>query len=312
MQTLKELAADYKAERISRESYWTAMQARHLQLRQYQDLIAGTDVGSIEIHPDELRIVTRECIAMAWQPEDLRTAPNVLVDYGVYEPEESPVLLASAAGAQVVFDIGANAGFYSLHWLSRLAQGGQVHAFEPVPSTYARLARNVELNSAADRIHINNFGMGDEPKKISIFLPEFSGSGAASIKNLHPEEKSIEVEVSIDTLDRYFAAAKLDRLDLVKVDVEGAELMVLQGGRQTLSRHQPLLFLELLRKWSKPFGYHPNDVIALLSEFGYDCCSFENGKLIRFHTVTDETRQTNFFFAHPQKHGAWLARHGLG
>src|ERR1700733_9236377 len=114
MQTLKDVAADYKADHISREDYWTLMQARHVQLHQYQELIAGTDVNSIEIHPGELRIVTREGVTMAWQPEDLRTAPNVLVNYGVYEPEESPILLGSAAGAHVVFDIGANAGFYSL------------------------------------------------------------------------------------------------------------------------------------------------------------------------------------------------------
>src|SRR4029079_11012292 len=117
----------------------------------------------------------------AWQPEDLRTAPNVLVDYGVYEPEESPFLLAAGKGAGVIFDIGANAGYYSVHWASRLAPGGSIHAFEPVPSTYARLVRNVDLNKLEGVIRRNNFGLGDVAKTISIFLPEFSGSGAASI-----------------------------------------------------------------------------------------------------------------------------------
>ena len=287
------------------------MQARHIQLRQYQELIAGTDVASIEIHPEELRIVTRENISMAWQPEDLRTAPNILVDYGVYEPEESPFLLDAATGAHVVFDIGANTGFYSLHWVSRMAPGGSIHAFEPVPSTYAWLVRNVALNELEGVIRANNFGIGDEVKTISIFLPEFSGSGAASIKNLHPEEKSIEVEAKIDTLDHYFPTTNLTRLDLMKVDVEGAELFVLKGGRETLARHKPLLFMELLRKWSKPFGYHPNDAIALLGELGYRCYALEGERLVRFHTMTDETANTNFFFAHPEKHQNWLAAHDL-
>jgi hypothetical protein len=52
---------------------------------------------------------------------------------------------------------------------------------------------------------------------------------------------------------------------LIKADVEGAELLVVQGGLQTIAKYRPLIFLELLRKRSKPFGYHPNDVIQLLA-----------------------------------------------
>ena len=69
--------------------------------------------------------------------------------------------------------------------------------------------------------------------------------------------------------------------------------------------------MELLRKWSKPFGYHPNDVIELLRRLGYDCYTFEGSGLARFNTMTEDTRQTNFFFAHPEKHRTWLAANGL-
>lgn len=246
---------------------------------------------------------------MSWQPEDLRTAPNVLVDYGTYEPEDSPFLLEAAKGAQVVFDIGANAGFYSLHWASRLASDGVIHAFEPVPSTYGRLAHNVTLNNLGRVIRTNNFGLGDEMKSVSIFLPEFSGSGAASMKDLHPDETSIQVEVRIDTLDSYFQGAGLSRLDLAKIDVEGAELLVLKGGQKTLAQAKPLLFMELLRKWSKPFGYHPNDVVSMLGEMGYRGYTVDEGRLVICGEITDDTVQTNFFFAQPDKHANWLAAH---
>jgi hypothetical protein len=93
----------------------------------------------------------------------------------------------------------------------------------------------------------------------------------------------------------------------MKIDVEGAELLVLQGGRETLARHKPLMFMELLRKWAKPFGYHPNDVIALLSREGYRCYSHQDGKLARFTEMTDESCETNFFFAHPERHQQWMA-----
>ena len=311
MKSLKTVIEEFQSGQIVREDFWHAMQERHLRLREYQDLIAGTNVDSIEIHGDELRLRTREGISMVWHPEDISTVPNALVNYGVYEPIESTYLLEAGCGSHVIFDVGANVGFYSLHWASRLAPGGTIHAFEPVPSTFAWLRRNVALNNLESIIQANHFGLAEEPKTLSIFLPKFSGSGAASIKDLHPEEGSVQVEVQVDTLDRHFSASGLKRLDLIKVDVEGAELFVLQGGRRTIEEHRPLIFLELLRKWSRPFGYHPNDVIQMLGKIGYRCYTFDEGRLVPFQEMTEETIQKNFFFAHPDVHRRWLSAHDL-
>jgi hypothetical protein len=131
------------------------------------------------------------------------------------------------------------------------------------------------------------------------------------MRDLHPDEDSVKVEAQVGTLDDYFADAGLDTLDLVKVDVEGAELLVLKGGMKTIGEHRPILFLELLRKWSKPFGYHPNDVIALLGGLGYGCYTHDEGRLVRFASMTDESVQTNFFFANPERHTGWLAANGI-
>lgn len=297
--------------KISREDFWRRMQGWHLGLRQYQSLIGSGAVGAIEITAEELRVVTRAGVKLVWYPEDLRTAPNVLVNTGEYEPVEFAALAAAARGAEVIFDIGANIGYFSLHWASDLAPGGTVHAFEPVPTTFQRLARNVALNDLGGKIVTNNKGVGSEPATLSFYLPDFSGSGAASSRNLHPEENSAVFEAEVTTLDSYFGAAGLDRLDLVKVDVEGAELLVVKGGLATIEAHKPILFLELLRKWSKAFNYHPNDVLSLLRSIGYECFAHDDGVLTRFGEMTDKTVQTNFFFAHPARHGAWLAECGL-
>ena len=90
--------------------------------------------------------------------------------------------------------------------------------------------------------------------------------------------------------------------------MEGAELLVLQGGIASIERFKPLLFLELLRKWSKPFGYHPNDVISVLAEIGYRCYTFDAHTLVPVPRITDETVQTNFFFADPDRHADWISR----
>jgi FkbM family methyltransferase len=311
MSSLKTVATQFREGRIARDDFWSTMRDRHRQLREYQDLIADTTVDSITIQGDALHVRTREGVSMVWDPDDMGTAPNVLVNYGSYESEESLYLLGAAAGAHVIFDIGANVGFYSLHWASRLAPGGTIHSFEPVPSTFSWLVRNIALNNLEDVIRANNIGLGETPTTASLFLPDFTGCGAASMKNLHPSEHSREVTIEIDTLDHYFSAAGLRRLDLLKADVEGAELSVLQGGRDTISEYRPLIFLELLRKWSQPFGYHPNDVIEMLREFGYRCYTFGDGGLVPFAFMSEETSQKNFFFAHPDVHGDWLRTNAL-
>ena len=131
------------------------------------------------------------------------------------------------------------------------------------------------------------------------------------MKNLHPEEASLEVEVRFGTLDEYFSANKLDRFDLLKADVEGSEILVLRGGRRTIEEFRPLIFLELLRKWSRPFGYHPNDAIRMLGNIGYRCFTFGKEGLIPFHEMNEETIEKNFFFAHPLVHRDWLSGQGL-
>jgi FkbM family methyltransferase len=309
--TLRQVFDQAKRGVLPRDEYWKAMQARYVELRQYQGLIAGNDVRSIEIAADEMWVVTGDGVAMVWDPEDTRTAPNMLINHGDFEPGESRLLLSAGEGAKVIFDVGANAGYYSLHWCSRIHPEGRIHAFEPVPQTFSRLVRNVARNGLEKQIRISNIGLGNEITTTSFFLPKFSGSVAASAKNLHPEEENIEVVVHIDTLDRYFGMQGLNRLDLMKVDVEGAELFVVKGGLDTLNRHKPLVFMELLRKWSKPFGYHPNDVIGLFADMGYACYALADGKLATFAKMTDETTQTNFFFAHPAKHKDWLTRNGF-
>lgn len=311
MRSIQQVQEAFDKNEIVREDFWLEMQNAHLVLRQHQKLIAGSEVSEIRITPDELVVMTRDGTALAWQPEDLRTAPNVLVNTGEYEPLESAALSIAAKDAKLICDIGANVGYYSVTWARLLGEGGQIHSFEPVPTTFSRLVRNVELNGLEKRVFTNNCGLGDEAGTLTMYVPRFSGSGAASLKNLHEDEGAVEVQVPVDTLDAYFSSNKLGAFDLAKIDVEGAELMVVNGGSNAIRQHKPLLFLELLRKWSKPFGYHPNDLIGLLRGWGYGCYAFSEGRLDSFDTMTDETMQTNFFFAHPDRHSAWLAAHDL-
>lgn len=304
----------YRSQELDRDVYWKAMARHHTALRDYQALLRGGVVRKIEIGDDDLRIETRSGVRMIWAPEDIRSAPNVAVNHAVYEAAESPFLMHAASGSKLIFDIGANAGWYSLHFAQASKVQGRpvaIHAFEPVPSTYSFLARNVALNGLSDIIRANNFGLAEAVKDLTIFLPGFSGSGAASLCNLHPEETSQQIPCHFETLDLYARANGLAGADLIKVDVEGAELMVLQGGLDLIGRDRPILFMELLRKWSAPFGYHPNDVFSLCRGLGYRIYAIREDQgrpsLLSIEKMTDETEETNFAFLVPGTHDWALA-----
>ena len=135
-----------------------------------------------------------------------------------------------------------------------------------------------------------------------MFVPTTSGSPAASLNELHPGEGSRKVQARFTTLDAFAEKNAITNIDLIKCDVEGAEFRVLKGGAATIAKMRPAIAIELLRKWSKAFGYHPNDVIDFLAAIGYECWGIGERDLTRITRVTDETLETNYVFLDPQRH----------
>jgi hypothetical protein len=147
----------------------------------------------------------------------------------------------------------------------------------------------------------HNFGLSDEEKDLTFyFLPE--GSGNASSTNLSEREDIEKIVCHVEVLDVAASRLNLPRVDFIKCDVEGAELFVFRGGKKLLERDKPIIFSEMLRKWSAKFAYHPNQIIQLLADFGYRCFTAKGEKLIEFFSMNEETVETNFFFLHSTKH----------
>jgi hypothetical protein len=98
--------------------------------------------------------------------------------------------------------------------------------------------------------------------------------------------------------DDFVARERIKRVDLIKCDVEGAELFVLRGAAQVIERDKPIVFLEMLRKWARQFDYHPNDIIGLLAASGYRCWAIGEHALREIEAVDDDTAETNYVFLH--------------
>ena len=302
IETFSYLKNEFEIGRISREEYWGGVKlflleiALFSQKQEKYSLEMETKQGEVFLNI-KISESSEGKVSMILIPDDIRSVPFTAVAHGFYEPFQADILVELGKRSDTFIDIGANMGFYSL---SLCKENPSLHSysFEPNPNVFNILNSNIKLNKFDGRISTYNIGLSDTNEKLTLFEPTFSGSGAASLRELHVEEgPHIEFLVEVKKLDEF----KLQKIDLIKIDVEGNEYSVLMGSLETILSSKPTICAELLRKWMKPFNYQPQDFVAGLLKLGYLCFSISNQKLYSIEEINDNTLETNFIFCHKSK-----------
>jgi FkbM family methyltransferase len=159
-----------------------------------------------------------------------------------------PILRPLLSEDAVVFDVGAHAGQMA-KLFARMAPRGKVHAFEPGAYALSILRPMVWLKGRG-RIAIEPIALGSEPGTLTLNTPvKRSGSLGFGLSHLGERADTGEVfshDVSVETIDRYVAGKAIQRLDLIKADIEGWEMRMLLGAADTLARLRPVVFLEVV------------------------------------------------------------------
>jgi FkbM family methyltransferase len=298
MNALLALRERYLAGEIAKADFIEQMHAHHAQLYQYAELLRDCEVSAIQITADAVVMASRDGIKFLIDPVDRRSPPVEALNFAAYEADDAEVFWSLCEPEQTILDVGANIGWYALHVAERLPTA-TVHAFEPVPSTFTYLKRNCDANDLSNVV-LHNFGLADRDGPATFFVyPE--GPGGASLADTSGRATVTKIEGSVRRLD----ALGL-KPDVIKIDVEGAEVAVLRGGVATLRQHRPAVFIEMLRKWTAAHGTHPNETIALMQSLGYECCAGRT--LRRVVTMTDDEVATNFVFLHRERHADRIRR----
>ena len=186
--------------------------------------------------------------------------------YGEYEPDVRNALMKLIREDSVVFDIGANIGYFTIIAASK-AKHGKVHAFEPSTSSFNRLVANVEGNGLKN-VKCIRTAIGNVSEPRLLYLSSVENTGMTSLTK--PENYSGDHEnVQVITLDEYVEIEKVTRLDVVKIDIEGNELNALKGMRKCLSVLAPHLIIELNPSALKRFSTSAKDIADLLHGYGY-------------------------------------------
>lgn len=292
----------YREKKLEKYDYIDKMHKNNKVLYYLSSWMKHTDVQKIEILDDLLIFTTRKrSIKMAFRGVDRRGVPFDLLNFGEYEKEDEVVLNYLIESNKVILDVGANVGWYSILF-SRMNPEASIYAFEPIQETYDYLVTNLTLNACSNVSHYQ-VGLKDKSGTASYFyFPE--GSVLASEENVIECEKAKNVTCPVKKMDEFTDEHKiLDKVGFIKCDVEGAEKLVLDGGLETIERSLPALFIELFERWTLKFNYHPNEVIELLSRYGYKCYIFMSEKLVELVEYKEfEDERLNFFFLHSDKH----------
>lgn len=155
---------------------------------------------------------------------------------GVYEGHIARHIVKLLRPNMIGFDCGANIGSYSLLFAKYLSSG-KVHAFEPVPKTLAMLRENIELNGFKN-IVVNPVAVADKPGELTIFFPSLTT--ASAYKYLESDDKMV---VPVVSLDSYCEENKIDKIDVLKIDIEGGEVKCLEGAKNIIQRSDKLILI---------------------------------------------------------------------
>jgi FkbM family methyltransferase len=213
-----------------------------------------------------MRHAERNCEVLGHQMElDERDSLGLLWN-GCFEPFETDFVSASVKKGDVVLDVGANIGYYTLQFARLVGESGRVFAFEPDPTNFSLLRRNVQRNGYRN-VELIQKAVTAQSGAIQLYLCE-ENRGDHRAYDSHDGRPSITIE-SV-SLDDYFKDYD-GRIDLIKMDIQGSEGGALRGMAGILSKHSTIKLLTefwpvgLLRS-----GLGAAEFLGLLRQFGFE------------------------------------------
>ena len=200
--------------------------------------------------------------------------------YGTYEELEAKIMEEKITVGSIVVDVGANIGLHTLNMARMVGNTGQVFAFEPDPSNFEILGKNVKINNYQNII-LEKKAIGDKHGRTTLYQSDHPGN-----HRLFPQTKQAkgEVEVELTSLDKYFIDSNLaEKINFIKIDVEGLEFSVLNGMKNILKNNKKIKILFEFMPDIMEVGFAPIEVLNLLTSIGFKlyCLDERAKKLLR-------------------------------
>ena len=202
---------------------------------------------------------------------------------GIYENDETAFILNTVKEGDTFVDIGANIGWFAVQAAAKAGPKGRVIAIEPRAQTGSYLARSLKANGFSDNTEVHHCAAGTEAGRFSITWDGKAGNpgGTWSLptKKMAQEYRSMGFrveDVEVKTLDSIVADRKVD---IIKIDIEGAEGLALRGAARTLAQSRPVILSEMnFSLLPKISGFSAGEYLRWMMEQGYHCHLLEAGR----------------------------------
>jgi FkbM family methyltransferase len=184
---------------------------------------------------------------------------------GIFEPTASRMVLEVLPEGGTFLDVGANAGHFLFLAAAKVGPSGCVHAIEAAPLTARSLRANIQVNGLTDRVVLHEVAVADKPGEMRLqYAP---GPAPHGMRFLDPNATMGGEVVPVTTVDQLLPDL---RADVVKIDVEGADLRVLYGMSKILAAHPPrLLLVEAIDSLLQRFGDSTVEMVSFMQQIGY-------------------------------------------
>ncbi len=250
---------------------------------------------------DALR-VTKKSIELSYYGGIFRWNPlnrNSLLGIGhtgTYERYELKILSLHVRSGMTVVDVGANYGLYSVYCAQLVGSGGHVYSFEPLRQSFHELVKNIGINDVEGQVTVEQMGLSNKSGKVKLFVSPALGTGATSLRRRWTGANYTET-ATLTTLDHYVTTHKIPRVDVIKCDVEGAEMLVFSGAKEVLGHWHPVLLFEAIENHTKLFNYEVADLLDFIASYGYTLYRIVGERLERATVAT----QNGNYLALPQQ-----------
>lgn len=215
-------------------------------------------------------------------PVKLKYDPNTYIGRyiyyrGVFEEQILDKMSELLKPGMTFLDVGANIGLHSVVSASILGKGGKVISIEPQSKVYQQLSENISLNNL-ENITVYKCALGSKSEKRELYQISSTNDGQATLA-LSTEESPKSVEtVEVRPLGEIASEAGVDKIDGVKIDVEGAEFEVLKGASEFFQHHWPsFMLIECIDHHLQRFGSSSQELIEFLTSAGYSVYSLKKG-----------------------------------
>ena len=200
--------------------------------------------------------------------------------FKIYEPNQSEIVKKYVHEGDIVIDIGAHVGYYTLLMAQLVGENGKVYSFEPDPVNFQLLKKSVEINGFENVVLIQK-AVSNITDKVKLFLGD-NNSAINRIYDATLGDAKESIDVESVTIDEYFKEND-ELVNFIKIDSEGSEVKIINGMKQFLSRNQELVMMtEFFPFLIKKSGDEPNQYLKSLEKSGFS-----------LYNIFDKNEKTN-------------------